>query len=220
MRKFLKETTPIITAIASIVTVIGTCFSIYLAILSIKNYDTSTRLAKEQLTAKIESQANHFAIWIIDKPENVKNENPKLSYFKVKNTSNFPVYDVLVLSVHSDRNVTLSNIEGLYNASTANDGLTHNTDDLMEQNDDESTHYAFQSTVAPGETYGYVNGRSKGWAKNDEIVYFFRDSNGRIWYRSNKGQLERIKAEKADNLLKNIGVAPKDIFSPFSKFNE
>lgn len=213
--EYTKKVLEFITPIASI---IGVFVSVWLGFQTLE-MNKLTRKLNEQtyklneiaMISKEREQADKIALWRVNKPENkfddiVKNSresNQLVVFFDIRNSSDLPVYDIVVLDVSSRQIVRLSTLEQLYNS-----------------NNPETFNFAYSKSLEPGTVTGYLTGRGNGMGATDDFVYFFRDAQGKTWFRSNDGYLEKVKdKQEMYHILNNIGINAADL-SAYEKFGE
>lgn len=172
-------------------------------------------LNKSEKISKERSQANKVALWKLDGSTDLKELENKYADshmlavpFKIVNKSNLPVYDVVVISVVTDLNgVTVDKLIEGYGRDRPIDMP-------------EEKHYTYSRILPPGSEEGIVHGWGSGMNKTDELVVFFKDVTGTVWYRSNNGYLEKIGSEeKMMSILNKLGILASDL-SVFSNFKD
>lgn len=184
--------------------------SITISILSffipIASFIFSIYVHNKSTEEKRQNQANHISAYIL------KNTNLKLTahhpknylpvFFKVANASKLPIYEVLVIDTINSPEITLDSINN-HNFTLSNP----------------YTQIAFQRTLPPGETIGVLAGNGSGMLKTDSIIYFFKDSFGNRWFKSNYGKLFPIKNDDAYYMLINkLDIMASDL-SAHDSFN-
>ncbi|GET13120.1 hypothetical protein SN811_16200 [Ligilactobacillus agilis] len=161
------------------------------------------KMNKENQVSQERSQANKIALWRIDKEH--YQDNKIYVYFKIKNSSNLPIYDVVILDVSSRRTMRLGNLREYYGVNRSE----IQKDYLL---DTEANHFAYAKNLAPGTFEGYLEGRGSGMGATDDFAYFFRDAQGITWFRSNDGKLEKVGSNNAMmKILNDMNIMASDL---------
>lgn len=198
--------------LSKLLTIISMLVSIVLAFQSFNLNKQTFKMNRQIQNDKIKSQANKVALWKISEPEKCKEKGNNLRkngkfpvYFSIKNSSDLPIYDVVVLDVSSKQDVNLNNITKLYDLGRF-------------RADSEEQHFTYSKNVPPGTEDGFLNGRGNGMGQTDDFVYFFRDAQGITWLRSNNGELEKVSSQNVMyDILNKIGINRADL-SVFDNF--
>lgn len=188
---FIKDVLPSAIAFCSLLLSILTYYH------SLKLNKQQYKLNDEEYQERVRVQANKLAIWIDISYLNELDEGVSKIlpvFLMARNTSNLPIYDILVLNVCSFPEVTLDNFESILGVM-----------------DDEKEHFSYTRILPPGDLRGVINGRGSGMGKTDDIVYFFQDSSGNRWFRNNRGKLSEISDRLYYCLINKVGIMVSDL---------
>lgn len=211
MQNVLEYTKKVLEFITPIASIIGVFVSMWLGFQTLEMNKLTRKLNEIAMISKEREQADKIALQRVNKPENkfddiVKNareSNQLVVFFDIRNSSDLPVYDIVVLDVSSRQIVRLSTLEQLYNS-----------------NNPEAFNFTYSKSLEPGTRTGYLTGRGNGMGATDDFIYFFRDAQGKTQFRSNDRSLEKVKnKQEMYNILNNIGINAADL-SAYEKFGE
>ncbi|EHJ53311.1 hypothetical protein [Streptococcus macacae] len=156
---------------------IGGLFSIWVVRLQLKSREKE-REAK---------QASKIAAWLTGvSNSNDQSKNCFIRYnLIINNSSNLPIYNVLVLALSNKRYLHFQNIK-YWDYNLIN-------------------YYPF---LAPGEKIDSIKTYGSGFSEYPMVSILFTDTNMRHWYRNQMGKLTQLNAQEYDKLVKNLSYRP------------